>query len=43
MAFRKHLTLHWQNVAYGHRPPPAHLQQELCDGWRGLFGPGASR
>ncbi|MBA1379157.1 DUF4129 domain-containing protein [Pseudomonas brassicacearum] len=43
MAFSKHLTLHWQNVAYGHRPPPAHLQQELCDGWRGLFGPGASR
>jgi hypothetical protein len=43
MAFSKHLTLHWQNVAYGHRPPPAHLQQELCDGWRGLFDPGASR
>ncbi|MCL6703534.1 DUF4129 domain-containing protein [Pseudomonas sp. T1.Ur] len=43
MAFSTNLTLHWQNVAYGHRPPPAHLQQELCDGWRGLFGPGASR
>ncbi|MCW1246266.1 DUF4129 domain-containing protein [Pseudomonas sp. SAICEU22] len=43
MAFSKDLTLHWQNIAYGHRTPPAHLQQELCDGWRGLFGPGASR
>jgi hypothetical protein len=43
LAFSKNLTLHWQNIAYGHRPPPAHLQQELCDGWRGLFGPGASQ
>jgi hypothetical protein len=43
LAFSKDLTLHWQNIAYGHRPPPTHLQQELCDGWRGLFGPGASR
>ncbi|MCP1497620.1 hypothetical protein J2Y86_002327 [Pseudomonas migulae] len=43
LAFSKNLTGHWQNMAYGHRLPPAHLQQELCDGWRTLFGPGASR
>ena len=43
LAFSKNLTGHWQNMAYGHRLPPAHLQQELCDGWRALFGPGASR
>jgi hypothetical protein len=43
LAFSKKLTGHWQNMAYGHRLPPAHLQQELCDGWRALFGPGASR
>ncbi|KKA09272.1 membrane protein [Pseudomonas ogarae] len=43
LGFSKNLTLHWQNIAYGHRPPPTHLQQELCDGWRELFGPGASR
>ncbi|VVQ03024.1 hypothetical protein PS918_04356 [Pseudomonas fluorescens] len=41
--FSQNLTRHWQNMAYGHRLPPAHLQQELCDGWRALFGPGASR
>ncbi|MBU6957713.1 DUF4129 domain-containing protein [Pseudomonas sp. CVAP len=41
--FSSTLTVHWQNMAYGHRLPPAHLQQELCDGWRALFGPGASR
>ncbi|VVM51249.1 hypothetical protein PS662_00818 [Pseudomonas fluorescens] len=41
--FSLKLTRHWQNMAYGHRLPPAHLQQELCDGWRALFGPGASR
>jgi len=41
LAFSKNLTGHWQNMAYGHRLPPAHLQQELCDGWRALFGPGA--
>jgi hypothetical protein len=41
LAFSKILTGHWQNMAYGHRLPPAHLQQELCDGWRALFGPGA--
>lgn len=42
-AFSSSLTLHWQNLAYGHRLPPAQLRQELCDGWRTLFGPGAPR
>ena len=42
LAFSKNLTGHWKNMAYGHRLPPAHLQQELCDGWRTLFGPGAT-
>lgn len=42
LAFSKNLTGHWQNMAYGHRLPPAHSQQELCDGWRTLFGPGAA-
>ncbi|MGJ7514793.1 DUF4129 domain-containing protein [Pseudomonas baetica] len=41
--FSQHLTRHWQNMAYGHRLPAAHLQRELCDGWRTLFGPGAHR
>jgi len=41
LAFSRSLTLHWQNMAYGHRVPAAHLQQELCDGWRALFGSGA--
>lgn len=40
-AFSNDLTRHWQNLAYGHRLPPAQLRQELCDGWRALFGPGA--
>jgi hypothetical protein len=43
LAFSKNLTGHWQNMAYGHRLPPAYSQQELCDGWRALFGSGASR
>lgn len=43
LAFSKDLTLHWQNVAYGHRPPPPQVQQQLCAGWRQLFGPGAPR
>jgi hypothetical protein len=43
VAFSRSLTAHWQNMAYGHRAPPAHLRQELCDGWRALFGPGAAR
>ncbi|MHC8365585.1 DUF4129 domain-containing protein [Pseudomonas sp. ZT5P21] len=42
LSFSKNLTGHWQNMAYGHRLPPAHLQQELCDRWRTLFGPGAT-
>ncbi|WP_433736889.1 DUF4129 domain-containing protein [Pseudomonas putida] len=43
LMFSQNLTRHWQNMAYGHRLPAAHLQQELCDGWRTLFGPGANR
>lgn len=43
LAFSQTLTRHWQNLAYGHRLPPAQLQQELCDGWRTLFNPGAAR
>jgi hypothetical protein len=42
-AYSQRLTEHWQNLAYGHHLPPAHLQQELCDGWRQLFGSGAPR
>ncbi|QXI29913.1 DUF4129 domain-containing protein [Pseudomonas vanderleydeniana] len=37
--FSQQLTSHWQNLAYGHRLPPPHLQRELCNGWRELFGP----
>ncbi|WP_236193621.1 DUF4129 domain-containing protein [Pseudomonas glycinae] len=43
LVYSRHLTGHWQNMAYGHRVPAAHLQQELCDGWRSLFGHGAAR
>ncbi|WLH34473.1 DUF4129 domain-containing protein [Pseudomonas sp. FP2196] len=43
LAFSRTLTAHWLNMAYGHRVPAAHLQQELCAGWRALFGHGASR
>jgi hypothetical protein len=43
LAFSRSLTNHWQNMAYGHRVPPASMQQELCDGWRALFGSGAAR
>ncbi|MBK5513581.1 DUF4129 domain-containing protein [Pseudomonas sp. TH15] len=43
LTFSRHLTTHWQNMAYGHRVPAAHLQQELCEGWRALFGHGATR
>ena len=43
LAYSRHLTGHWQNMAYGHRVPAAHLQQELCDGWRSQFGDGAGR
>lgn len=41
LAFSRTLTGHWQNMAYGHRLPPAPAQQELCDGWRALFDQGA--
>lgn len=37
LVYSHSLTRHWQNMAYGHRIPPAHLQQELCSGWRALF------
>ncbi|RML94181.1 DUF4129 domain-containing protein [Pseudomonas savastanoi] len=37
--FSHDLTMHWQNLAYGHRLPPAHARQQLCDGWRRLFNP----
>jgi hypothetical protein len=42
LAFSRQLTGHWQNMAYGHRVPAAHLKQELCDGWRALLSAGAS-
>lgn len=35
------LTVHWQNLAYGHYPPPAQAREELCQGWRRLFPNGA--
>lgn len=38
LAYSQTLTGHWQNMAYGHRLPPAQVQQELCNGWRFLFG-----
>ncbi|EJM64616.1 DUF4129 domain-containing protein [Pseudomonas sp. GM55] len=43
LAYSKDLTGHWQNMAYGHRLPPAQVQQELCNGWRILFGSQAIR
>lgn len=41
LAYSRNLTGHWQNMAYGHRLPAAHLQAELCNGWRKLFGKGS--
>ena len=38
--FSQILTLHWQNLAYGHRLPPEALKPVLCQDWRNLFGPG---
>ena len=35
--FSQALTRHWQNLAYGHRLPPAALKQGLCMAWRRLF------
>lgn len=43
LALSQDLTTHWQNMAYGHRLPPDHVQRELCDAWRGVFGPGIAR
>ncbi|MEX3773516.1 DUF4129 domain-containing protein [Pseudomonas sp. MYb118] len=43
MAFSQTLTRHWQNMAYGHRLPAPSVQQELCQGWRSIFGVGAPR
>jgi hypothetical protein len=42
-AFTRELTRHWQNLAYGHRLPPAASQGELCEGWRRLFDAEAAR
>jgi len=42
-AFSDELTRHWQNLAYGHRLPPAVVQQQLCSDWRALFNSGAAR
>jgi len=36
--YSRELTRHWQNLAYGHRRPPAALRDELCNQWRQLFG-----
>jgi hypothetical protein len=38
--FSQALTQHWQNLAYGHRLPPAALKQSLCSAWRKLFEQG---
>lgn len=35
--FTRRLTHYWQNLAYGHYPPPAHARDELCQGWRAVF------
>lgn len=42
-AYANRLTRHWQNLAYGHRTPPSASRDELCQGWRQLFGHGVSR
>ncbi|MBM7061701.1 DUF4129 domain-containing protein [Pseudomonas sp. UL073] len=38
--FSQILTRHWQNLAYGHRLPPASLKRGLCEGWRRQFPQG---
>ena len=43
LAFSGELTRYWQNLAYGHRLPPALAQQQLCSDWRTLFGSGAAQ
>lgn len=40
--FSRSLTLHWQNLAYGHQLPPASARIELCSGWRQLFESGTA-
>jgi hypothetical protein len=40
--FSQALTLHWQNLAYGHRLPPADSLHSLCAGWRRQFDGGAA-
>jgi hypothetical protein len=39
--FSQTLTLHWQNLAYGHRLPPDELRESLCHAWRRVFEDGA--
>ncbi|TBU96337.1 DUF4129 domain-containing protein [Phytopseudomonas dryadis] len=34
--FSQTLTRHWQNLAYGHRPPPGEARALLCNDWRRL-------
>lgn len=41
--FSRNLTFHWQNLAYGHRSPPASSRVDLCNGWRRLFDAEAAR
>lgn len=43
LAFSDALTHHWQNLAYGHRLPPALVHQQLCRDWRALFSTGAAQ
>ncbi|NMZ49873.1 DUF4129 domain-containing protein [Pseudomonas poae] len=43
LSFSNDLTRHWQNLAYGHRLPPAFAQQQLCSDWRSLFNAGAAQ
>lgn len=38
--FSQTLTRHWQNLAYGHRLPPAELSSVLCNDWRRLVEQG---
>lgn len=35
--FSRTLTTCWQDLAYGHRRPPAEMKTELCAAWRRLF------
>lgn len=41
--FSQTLTRHWQNLAYGHRLPPAELRPVLCNDWRRLIEHGGRR